>query len=164
MRAPRPAKLLLASIALNLFLIGALGVFIYRQSLKAPAVAPTLVTATDGLTAEHKAAFHSLLQAEGLRLKPIMHEAKLARRDAARLFSAPQLDRAKVLDALQRARANEDHSRAELEEQVVNFAAPLSAEERRSLSIILRRGVKTNRRTLGGAGAPTEFGKRNAHR
>jgi uncharacterized membrane protein len=161
MRAPRPTTLLLVSVALNLFLMGALGVFLYRQSQKAPAVAPPLAAAVAGLTREHKASFHTLLRAEGVRLKPIMHDAKLARREAARLFAAPDLDRAKVLDALARARANENNARAELEEQVVDFAAPLSAEERGSLSIILRRGVKTNRRTLGGAGAPTAVGKRN---
>lgn len=161
MRAPRPMTLLLVSIALNLFLMGALGVFLYRQSQKAPAVAPTLVVAVEGLTPEHKTSFRTLLEAEGLRLKPTMREAKRARREAAELFSAPQLDRAKVLAALERARLNEDRARAELEEKVVDFAGPLNVKERKSLSIILRRGVKTNRRTLGGAGAPTSVGKRN---
>lgn len=159
---PRPAPILLiASLALNLFLAGALGVFLYRQSQTAPAVAPTLVTAVQGLTPAHQAAFHTLLEAEGMRLKPLMRNAKTARRTAAQLFSQPTLDSAAVLAALKDARSNEERARGELEEQVVTFAAPLNVEERKSLAVILRRGVKTNRRTLGGAGAPTAVGKRN---
>ena len=161
MRPPRISTLLIVSVALHLFLAGALGVFLYRQSQKAPAVAPTLVTAVQGLTPDHQAQLRALLQAEGIRLKPMMHDAKVSRREAAELFSRPQMDSAAVLSALNNARSNEERARAELEDQVVAFAAPLGVEERKSLSVILRRGVKTNRRTLGGAGAPTSVGKRN---
>jgi uncharacterized membrane protein len=163
MTGRRLAIVLIASLALNLFLAGALGVFLYRQARRAPPVTPTLVSAVEALTPEHKAAFHAMLEAEGLRLKPLMRDAKISRRDAGALFSQPTLDQAAVMSALAHARSQEERARADLEEKVVAFAAPLSAKERQSLSIILKRGVKTNRRTLGGgAAAPTKVGKRNA--
>lgn len=163
MTGRRLAIVLIVSLALNLFLAGALGVFLYRQASKAPPVTPTLVSAVDGLTPEHQAAFHAMLQAEGMRLKPLMHDAKISRREAATLFTQPNLDQAAVVSALTHARSQEEQARGELEEKVVQFAAPLSLKERQSLSIILKRGVKTNRRTLGGgAAADTKVGKRNA--
>jgi uncharacterized membrane protein len=161
MRLPRPTTLLTASIALNLFLASALGVVLYRQHQTAPAVAPTMGSAVEGLTPAHQAAFRAMLHGEAIKLKPTMKAAKLARRDAARLFIEPQMDRASVLAALQTARTNEDGARADLEEQVVDFAGQLSAEERKTLAVMVRRGVKTNRRVLGAAGAPTQVGKRN---
>jgi uncharacterized membrane protein len=162
MTGRRLAIVLIVSLALNLFLAGALGVFLYRQAIKAPPVTPTLVSAVDGMTPEHQAAFHAMLRAEGLKLRSQIHDAKLSRRQAASLFVQPDLDQAAVISALAHARSQEEQARAELEEKVVTFAAPLSVKERQSLAIILKRGVKTNRRTLGGDAGPTKVGKRNA--
>lgn len=161
MRAPSPRTVLLVSIALNLFLASALAAFVYRQNNPKPAVAPTMISTVAGMTPQHLSEFYAMLAGESVKLKPIMHDAKLARREAASLFAAPQMDRDKVLAALAQARANEDRARADLENQVVEFSARLSAEERRPLAMAIRRGMKTNRRTLGGAGAPTAVGKRN---
>jgi uncharacterized membrane protein len=86
----------------------------------------------------------------------------MSRREAAARFAEPRLDQAAVISALAHARSQEERARGELEEKLVRFSAPLSVEERQSLSIILKRGVKTNRRTLGAAAGPTKVGKRNA--
>ena len=43
----------------------------------------------------------------------------------------------------------------------MEFAAGLRAEERKPLAVAIRRGMKTNRRTLGATGSPTSVGKRN---
>ena len=161
MRLPRPTTLLLISVALNLFLGSALAVFVYRQNHPTPAVAPTMNSVLSGMTPEHLKAFSALLAAESIKLKPIMHGAKLARKNAAALFAEPQMDREQVLAELARARTNEDRARAQLENDVVEFAAGLSAEERKPLAVAIRRGMKTNRRTLGAAGSPTSVGKRN---
>lgn len=161
MRPSRLVTLLLVSVALNLFLGSALAVFVYRQNHPRPAVAPTMASILSGMTPAHVSSFHTLLTAESIKLKPLMHEAKLARRRAAELFAEPQMDRDQVLAELGRARENEDRARAELETDVVGFAAGLGPEERGPLAVAIRRGMKTNRRTLGAAGAPTSVGKRN---
>ena len=105
-------------------LTGQVNRWIAGEQAKGAKVTPTLVAATQGLTPAHQAAFRDLLQSEGMRLKPIMHDAKISRRQAAELFSQPQVDTAAVLAALKQARTSEEDARGELEEKVVAFAAP----------------------------------------
>lgn len=143
---------LIASLALNLFLLGAgAAAFLLRPAADAAQSAPAgLLAAADRLQPDDREAFRLMLRREGKAIAPDLREARAARREAAAALSAETPDQVGALAALTRARAAELRARGRLESVVVQFAAPLPAPDRKALAATLRRGLDTKRRALAG--------------
>ncbi|HEX8234199.1 MAG TPA: periplasmic heavy metal sensor [Caulobacteraceae bacterium] len=143
---------LVASLALNLFLLGAGAVaLLLRPKADAAQWAPASVLAAAGrLEPKNRDAFRLMLRREGRDIAPDLKAARAARREAAAALAADPVRRADALAALDRARAAETRARASLETAVVDFAQQLTPPERQALSGVLRRGLDTKRRGLGG--------------
>ena len=134
---------LVASVVLNVFLVGAAVAYLmlgpklgHASHAHAQAIA-----AAERLDPEHRQPYRQMLKQQGRAAKPLFREAKLARRDAASLFAAQTYDRAAVAAALDRSRRAEFQGRAQLENAMLDFAAGLTPRERAALAVTLRRGL-----------------------
>ncbi|MCP1118535.1 periplasmic heavy metal sensor [Robbsia andropogonis] len=127
---------LVASIVLNVFLLGAAGGGLYRwhaQQTRLDALQQRgLRYAADQLPAARQAAFAAALKAT--RRDPETRALALAARDGrlqiAGLLSAPNLDQDALRDALARTRNADIALRARIETTVATFAATLTPPER----------------------------------
>jgi uncharacterized membrane protein len=70
----------------------------------------------------------------------VVHQAREARAEAARLFIQPQFNSAAVMAQLQRAQVADATLRGRIETTVVTFAATLPLEERQSMAQALANG------------------------
>ncbi len=143
--ALRPIEAALGfSLALNVILLGGVGgaaLTLWRLApvRAAQAGRQPLRMAGDSLTPDRRRAFRAAIRQTNQGLVPVVQQARDARREAARLFIQPQFDRAAVIAALDRAKAADLEARTRLEGAIVDFAAPLSPQERASLAEGLRR-------------------------
>ena len=129
---------LLASAAVNVFLIGAAAGLILTNAFapggpQAPAPNP-LRAAADRLDPNDRDALLQLMQDQVQANGPVLLDARKARREARRLMQAQPFDAAATAAALARARADDLQVRGQLEQAVVDFAARLSPQERARLS------------------------------
>ena len=131
---------LFASLALNLFLVGAiLGGFVIGHRLHAmafmhPQPAHPLWNAADALPAAHRETYQALLRDQGLAVATQIHQARRDRRDAWAGLNAQPLDADGVNKRLADARALELQARGGVEEKIVAFAATLPPNERAVLA------------------------------
>lgn len=143
--------LLFASLALNLFVIGAAaGVFLFGPHLhRMPPPrggGPPMMAAAAVLPDDQRAAYQTALRAEAAHVGPQLREARQIRREAWSRLGADPLDAAGIAADLDRARALETQSRADVERAILGFAARLPAAERARLGEALaqpaRRGPR----------------------
>ncbi len=134
---------LLASLVLNVFLLGAICGGAYRwfaaggvMAVQQPRVA--LRFAADDLTSERQQQFLDLLKAARRAGRPYIREARDGRRDVLRLLGAPQLDRDALDTALAATRDADMAQRVAVETAVVDFAATLTPRERAQFAAGLR--------------------------
>jgi len=130
---------LFASLALNLFLVGAIlgGLVIGHQihSHMAPHMGPhPLWNAADSLPPAHRQAYQALLRDQGMSVALQMREARRNRRDAWGALMAEPLDAAGIDKRLADARALELQARGGVEQKIVEFAATLPPDERARLA------------------------------
>lgn len=131
---------LVASVALNLFVIGAVvgGVVVGHRVREVAQVRDgarqPLWRAADGLSPEHQRAYRQLLQAEAGGVGGQMRQARQARREAWSGLTAQPLDGPAISRRLAEARALEMTARAGVEDRIVAFAATLSPAERAELA------------------------------
>ena len=134
--------LLVASLVLNIFLIGLIGGSIWHwthdrgmgfrggwrtrvsQSLPAPQA-----------QALHQAIHDTLRQA-----MPTLRQGRAARAEAARLFVQPQFDTNAIIARLDQARASDMVLRTSLEHRMVQFAATLPQDQRKKMAEALKEG------------------------
>lgn len=136
---------LLASVALNLFLVGAgVGALIYsRVAPKAvatsgsPSRAP-LRTMTDALAPEHRAPYRAGVRRSLDASMGDVQEARRLRSEAYDLMSAPTFDPAAVVDRLDRARTLEMGARRRVEADMIAYSATLQPAERARLAETMR--------------------------
>jgi uncharacterized membrane protein len=126
------------SLALNLFLIGAVvgaGVMGLRMSPHRPEgrSGPGLMAATQALTSEQRAAWRAMLRDQAQVAGPDLRAARIARRDAWRRLAEEPLDTQAVLADLARSRALEQQARTAMERRMVAFAAGLPLADRARL-------------------------------
>jgi uncharacterized membrane protein len=134
---------LLASLVLNVFLLGAIGGGAYRWYAAggASAVQPPRVAlrfAADDLSAERQQQFLDLLKAARRAGQPYIREARDGRRDVLRLLGAPQIDRNALDAALAATRDADMAQRVAVETAVVDFASTLTPQERAQFAASLR--------------------------
>lgn len=138
---------LIASLILNLFLIGgvASGAYHLFWSDKAPLAGKgglhSLRFAADKLSAERQNEFHQILHDTRQAARPLIDSAKEARTEVRTLLAATNFDRTAINTALAHVREADTALRIRTEESLVNFAESLSPEERQKLAEgLARRG------------------------
>ncbi|NPT42955.1 periplasmic heavy metal sensor [Paraburkholderia sp. 1N] len=128
---------LVASLVLNVFLLGAIVGGAYQWFAAHGATVPALAQqrtalrfAAEPLPAERQKAFIDSLKSARREGKQFAIEGREGRREVLRLLAAPQFDRAALDAALARTREADSNLRAQVEGSVADFAATLSPEER----------------------------------
>jgi uncharacterized membrane protein len=137
-----PRRWLLASLALNLFLVCAIagGGWRWWSSERAAAVAAAahqprgLRFAADGLNPEQRRAFLAGLRNARREVAPSIQAAQEGRKEVLRQIAAPTLDRDALAAALAATRTADIAVRARVEASVVDFAAGLSPDDRETLA------------------------------
>jgi uncharacterized membrane protein len=148
--------LLIASLVLNFFLLGAGAALLYSWH-RFGLAGGWRAHAAEYLAPEHRQPFRAAIRETVRDSRPLVREGRLARADAAGLFVQPQLDAAAVKTALARARNADVTLRGRIEEKVVDFAATLPLAERQALAEALKRGPlrpPRGRRTNDGSSPP----------
>lgn len=128
---------LVASLVLNVFLLGAIVGGAYQwfaaYGINAPVLAQqrtALRFAAQTLPAGRQQAFIDGLKNARRDGQQFAREGREGRREVLRLLAAPQFDRAALDAALARTRAADSSLRAQVEGSVADFAATLTPEER----------------------------------
>ncbi len=133
--------LLIASIALNIFLAGAIaGGIAWFEAHRSAARAP-LQALGQQLPAAERGAFYKTLREARHQVRQTILDGQQARRDAAALLRQPTLDAPALLAALERARLADAAVRAGLEQRIVEFAATSSPADRAILAEGLSRYI-----------------------
>ena len=149
----RTRLLLIASLALNLFLAGLIGsaLLLDRKPEKEPHRhgRRSFWAAAEQLDPAQRDAFRQVLRQKAEEARPRLQALRQARRDAAAAMAAEPYDPEAVRLALARARTEELALRGGVEEAVVSFAATLDQEDRAVLGQALRRRPGGPRRDMG---------------
>ncbi|RKF45342.1 periplasmic heavy metal sensor [Paraburkholderia fungorum] len=132
---------LVASLVLNVFLVGAIVGGAYQWFAAHGALTPAqaqaqaqqrtaLRFAAETLSAERQKAFLDGLKKARREGREFARDGREGRHEVLRLLAAPQFDRAALDAALARTREADSSLRAQVEGSVADFAATLSPEER----------------------------------
>jgi uncharacterized membrane protein len=147
---------LIASLALNLFLIGA-AMTVYALHAKGGAEIggqrSSMRAAASGLDEPHRAAFMQLLRRQGQSIQAEARSARAIRDDAWRSLAAENFDPAATKRRLAQARELNVLVHRTVEDAVVDFAASLTPAQRASFSQAMRRAA-THQRMDGAKGRP----------
>ena len=133
---------LFASLALNLFAIGAVvGGFAIAHRLAPPPPPPgggmgqgPLWAAADSLPADQATTYRRLLREQAEGLSQQVRAARQARREAWLSLNTEPFNAAAVTQSLVQARNLEMQARAGVEQTIVDFAAKLTPEQRAKLA------------------------------
>lgn len=127
-------RLIIASVALNVFLAGALaGGAVWVRSGK-QGQGYSLEAAGGRLPDQQRMLFRKALREVRRESRDIILDGQQARREAADLLRQPVLDTAALSAALERARNADITLRTRLEQRITEFAAAGSAEARAVLA------------------------------
>ena len=128
---------LVASLVLNVFLLGAIVGGAYQWFAAHGATTTVLAQqrtalrfAAETLPAERQKAFIDSLKNARREGRQYARDGREGRHEVLRLLAAPQFDRAALDAALARTREADSSLRAQVEGSVADFAATLSPEER----------------------------------
>ena len=132
--------LLFVSVALNLFIVGAVaGAWMLSGHLPGRGGEPprgglpTLLAAGAVLPRHEADAYRDALSAQAVAVRPKGREARIARHDAWLKLGADPLDSAGILSELDRARALQAQAQGEVDRKILDFAAHLPAADRAKL-------------------------------
>jgi uncharacterized membrane protein len=166
----RPLRLaLIASLALNAFLAAAFvaTLMLAREVIRNPA-GLALRQAARSLDDSHRAAFVSLMRADGHTVRSANQQARALRRSVWADLQRPGFDPPSAKARLAQARALNQQSRALVEDSVVDFAAALPVDQRAALGRSLERMTPTPRRrrvtTPGAPASPAPDSSATPHR
>lgn len=145
MNAPWIKIALACSLAVNLFMVGAVaGAAFQRHRTVEMRGGPVqggnpLMRVGESLPDAQRQAFRTQMRQAGLANRPLLETNRAARDKVAEVFAAPTFDAAAASAALAASREAETAARAQLEGAVVQFAQGLSVEDRKILAEGLRR-------------------------
>ncbi|RQS55806.1 MULTISPECIES: periplasmic heavy metal sensor [unclassified Burkholderia] len=130
--------MLLGSVVLNVFMLGAIGGGAYQwfsthrglDGAGIPGQRTALRFAADELSDARQQAFAAALKAARKEGRDFAREGRDGRITVLDLLAAPQLDRTAIDAALDRTRAADSALRGQVERSVVDFAATLTPDER----------------------------------
>ena len=150
--AARQSKLLIVSVALNVFLVGAMVGGAYRWTTTRPAppasAAPhprTLRAAAATLSDGRRLQLREALRHTSRINRPLILSAQAGRRDVVAALKAQPFDPAALDAALARTRTADAALRVQIEQAIGGFAAGLSAEERARLVDAMERSAPVPR-------------------
>jgi uncharacterized membrane protein len=127
------------SLTANLFLVGAIVGALYMQAQKPPSRPPVLLGRACATRAgQPPGAFRQMLCNQVPVIRPLQQDSFEAKRQAMALMTAPTYDRAAVGALFDRARADDMKVRAQVENAILDFAAPLPADRREHLVEMMR--------------------------
>jgi uncharacterized membrane protein len=160
---------LVASIALNLFLIGAgagviaLGLRMAREAASGPSRPIGLVLASEGLPQPDRRDFRLLLRDVRDEVKADSDRSLAIRRDAWGALADPKPDAAAIAQKLEQTRQIDIGVRARIERRIVDYAIKMPAADRAIFAAGMRR-VLTPRVSAAapGAAAPGNAAPGNA--
>jgi uncharacterized membrane protein len=134
-RAPRwMLVLLVASLALNLLVLGLVGALMWRIRIPPPwahAVAPNLLGYASTLPADRRKELWELSAQERKQVRPFRREVRAARQETIKTLVAEPFDRQQFLDAQVRQADIENRAREAVRSLYVKIAEGLTPEERR---------------------------------
>lgn len=141
MTSSRIKVALAASLALNLFIVGAVAGAAGMQarlSKKVPESSTrgntsALMRAAEVLPEGKREQYHARLKAEGEKAQADFRAARAARVKASALIAAPTYDQARIEALLAQARTHDVSARTRFETAVIEFAATLTPAERKVL-------------------------------
>lgn len=141
MTSSRIKVALAASLALNLFIVGAVAGAAGMQarlSKKVPETstrgnASALMRAAEVLPEGKREQYHARLKAEGEKAQADFRAARAARVKASALIAAPNYDQSRIEALLAEARTHDVAARTRFESAVIEFAATLTPAERKVL-------------------------------
>ena len=134
--------LVLAAVALNVFLAGAfVGGAVWLGNAKAGA-GVSLESAGRQLPNQDRKAFRQALRQVRVESRQIILDGQQARQEAADLLQQPVVDKAALSAALERARNADVTVRTQLEQAIADFAANTSPENRSLLAQALLRHME----------------------
>jgi uncharacterized membrane protein len=136
----RTRILLIASLILNIFLVGAITGGLWRWTHGYGAAGGWRVQAAETLPPEQRRAFRAAMRQTVIASRDLVRAGRQARAEAARLYVQPAFDAAAVSAQLDRARQADVTLRERLERRVVTFSAGLPVDERARLAGALRQG------------------------
>ena len=140
----RPVALI-ASLALNVFLVAAIGAVLFlgaapgRQS-----PLPVLRQAASSLDPDDRARFLAVLRQQGRAAKPDNQRARMLRLEGWAALGDAALDPAAIKAKLAQARNLNVATRGAVEDAVVDFAAALPTPERAAFGKSLRTSILRN--------------------
>ncbi len=140
--------ILIVSLALNLFLAGALAVRLawrWSEDRSAHRFATNRGSGLDALAPDRRQAFLDVVGRASRENNALYREMRAARAEAGRRFTATPYDPLAVAAQLDEANALELRLRRQIEQPIIGYAATISAEERQVLRPVIERGL---RRTL----------------
>jgi uncharacterized membrane protein len=133
-RTPRwMVVLLVASLALNLLVIGMVGTLMWRTRIPPPwarTVTPNLLGYASTLPAERRQELWELTAKEREHVRPFRREVRAARDETVRALSAESFDRQRFLAAHARQMEVETRAREAVRDLYMTIAATLTPEER----------------------------------
>lgn len=132
------SALLIVSVVLNIFLVGAIAGGLWRWTHHPAAGWRALAAAS--LPPDQAKAFRRAVRQTVRDNIDAVRDAREARAEAAKLFIQPRFNSAAVIAQLQRAQVADAMLRGRIETTVVTFAATLPLEERQALAQALGNG------------------------
>ncbi|CAB3638567.1 periplasmic heavy metal sensor [Trinickia soli] len=139
--------LCIGSLALNIFLLGAIAGGAYRwfsarhdspAAVAAAGAPPALRYAAQALSPERQRQFQDALRQARREARPLAQQAREGRREVLRLVAAPQFDRSALDTALENTRAADRRVRERVEAAVAAFVQTLTPAERATFAQGLR--------------------------
>jgi len=134
-RTPRwLLALLVASLALNLLVVGLFAGLMWRTRIPPPwahTVTPNLLGYASTLPAERRQELWDLSAKERQRVRPFRREVRAARQETARTLSAEVFDPQQFLAAYARQETLQNEARKVVKDLYIKIAEALTPEERR---------------------------------
>ena len=140
-----PVIALIASVALNLFLIAAIGVVVFVGAGAGRRIQqPVLRHAAQSLNPADRAGLLTMLRTQGRAARPANQRARALRLEGWSSLGDPTFDPAAAKTKLAEARNLNLATRGAVEDAVVDFAAGLPPSERAALGQALRATLVQN--------------------
>jgi uncharacterized membrane protein len=134
---------LAASLAANVFLVGAIGGAFLFAAQKSPASHPPATPPGRACAADApRGPFRQMMCDQAPVVRPIQQDSFEAKRQAMTLMAAPTYDRAAIGALFDRSRADDMKARAHVENAILDFAATLPADRRERLVEAMRNNAR----------------------
>jgi uncharacterized membrane protein len=145
----RSTVILIASVALNVFLIGVgIGVVVTGAKITSPGAVrnkpPNIWMAAQALPQPDRFKFRGMLRERAAAVQPQLKSVRAARLEAAALMAEPTFDPDATGDALERARNGEAAARAEFDQAFIAYLTGMPRSERAALADAMARAGPRN--------------------